>query len=63
MLKAAVDHSRCQGHARCWQICPEIFNLDSEGHVELLMQQVPEELSDRAREAALNCPEGAITVS
>ena len=62
-MRASVDADLCQGHARCWEICPEVFQLDDEGHGHVPMPEVPPELEDRAREAAANCPERAITIS
>jgi ferredoxin len=63
MLKVAVDADRCEGHARCWQICPEVFSLDEEGHALVPVAEVPPEFEESARQAADNCPERAITVS
>jgi ferredoxin len=62
-VKAVVDADRCQGHARCWQICPEVFSLDDEGHSYVSVPDVPPELEAKAREAADNCPERAITIT
>jgi ferredoxin len=62
-MKVAVDPQRCQGHARCWVICPEVFSLDEEGHSFVAVAEVPPELEAKAREAADNCPERAITVT
>jgi ferredoxin len=62
-MKAAVDSDRCQGHARCWQICPEFFSLDEEGHSFLQSPDVPPALEAKVREAADNCPERAISVT
>lgn len=62
-MRVSVDEDRCQGHARCWAICPEVFDLDDEGHAVVVQPDVPAELEARAREAADNCPERAITVS
>ncbi len=61
-MKATVDPDRCQGHARCWDICPEVFSLDDEGHAFVSVDVVAPEHEDRARQAAVNCPERAITV-
>jgi ferredoxin len=61
-MKATVDPDRCQGHARCWDICPEVFLLDDEGHAFVEVEVVPADLEDKARQAAVNCPERAITV-
>ncbi|WP_460304263.1 ferredoxin [Actinocorallia aurea] len=62
-MKAVVNPDLCQGHARCWEISPEVFGLDAEGHGEVLAAEVPAEHADRARRAQRNCPERAITVS
>jgi ferredoxin len=62
-MKASVDAEICQGHARCWQICPEVFSLDKEGHSVVAAPEVPTELEAKVREAANNCPERAITLS
>jgi ferredoxin len=63
MVKASVDPDLCQGHARCWAICPEVFSLDDEGHAHVPIADVPPEHEQKAREAANNCPERAITVT
>lgn len=60
-MKVAVDADRCQGHARCWEICPEVFSLDEEGHALVTEPTVPAELEARAQEAIDNCPERAIS--
>lgn len=61
-MKAIVDSAMCQGHARCWDICPEIFKLDEEGHGFVPVPEVPPTLEAKALEAADNCPERAITL-
>lgn len=61
-MKVTVDPERCQGHARCWEICPEVFGLDDEGHSVVLVDEVPAEFEASARDAVNNCPERAITV-
>lgn len=62
-MKVAVDADRCQGHARCWDLCPEVFGLDDEGHAVVAVADVPPELEDKARLAAKNCPERAISLT
>jgi ferredoxin len=62
-MKASVDPDKCQGHARCWEICPEVFDLDDEGHAFAIVDEVPSAVEAKATEAALNCPERAITVA
>lgn len=61
-MNVTVDPDRCEGHARCWEICPEVFSLDDQGHGTVSAAEVPVEFEGRARDAARNCPERAITV-
>jgi len=62
-MNVIVDSEVCQGHARCWQICPEVFSLDDEGHAVVLEPEVRPELEGKVREAAANCPERAIALT
>ena len=62
-MKVTVDPDRCQGHARCWEICPEVFSLDEVGHSVAASGEVPSALEAEVTKAAANCPERAITVS
>lgn len=62
-MRVSVDADVCQGHARCWQICPQVFALDEEGHALVSTPDVPAEWEAKVREAADNCPERAIAVS
>jgi ferredoxin len=62
-MNVTVDPDRCQGHARCWDICPEVFSLNDEGNAEVLLPAVPAEFEAQVEKAAANCPERAITVA
>jgi ferredoxin len=62
-MKVVVDPDRCQGHARCWEICPEVFSLDEEGHSVVPVADVPAELEAKVSRAVANCPERAITAA
>jgi ferredoxin len=61
-MKVTVDPDLCQGHAQCWEICPEVFALDEEGHSVVSVTEVPAELEAKVSRSAGNCPERAITV-
>jgi ferredoxin len=61
-MQVSVDPDRCQGHARCWGICPEVFELDDEGLATVTRPVVPPEYEAKVRDAARNCPERAIEV-
>jgi ferredoxin len=61
-MNVSVDSARCQGHARCNAICPEVFDLDQDGFVVVLNPSPGDELAAAVNDAAANCPERAIFV-
>jgi ferredoxin len=63
-IRVAVDQESCQGHNRCYSLAPELFDVDDYGVASAVGDGVvPPELEEKARRAAANCPEFAITVS
>ncbi|MDA2945851.1 MAG: ferredoxin [Actinomycetota bacterium] len=63
-MRVEVDSDKCQGHNRCFALAPELFDVDEYGTAVVIGDgTVPAELADKARLAAANCPEFAITVS
>jgi ferredoxin len=62
-MRLLLDNDRCQGHQMCAIAAPELFGSDEIGNAVLLVEgDVPSELEAKARRAAANCPERAITV-
>lgn len=62
-LKVRVDRERCQGHARCTALAPQLFILDEMGSAhEIGDGIVAPSLEDKARLAKANCPEIAIEI-
>jgi len=60
-MKVTVDREKCHGHARCHDLCPELFEIgDVDGKSRVKLDRVPPELRDLARRAADRCPEDAI---
>lgn len=62
-MRTWVDPDRCQGHNRCYSVAPELFDVDDLGYASAKGDgNVASGLEDKARLAANNCPEFAITV-
>jgi len=61
-MRAFVDKDLCIACGVCESIAPEVFSLETEPYAVVLLDPVPEELEDLVREAAENCPEGAIEI-
>jgi ferredoxin len=63
-FRVHVDPEKCQGHNRCYSISPELFDLDDVGiSSEIGAGIVPAELIGKARLAADNCPEHAVSLT
>jgi ferredoxin len=62
-VRATVDPDRCAGHAHCWALCPEVFELTDEGYAVVIVDEIPAELEDTVRTAELNCPTQAISLT
>ena len=66
-MRVRVIEGRCQGHARCAELVPEMFDLDAEGYSFVLAgrEQIAdgdEQALERAMLAVDNCPEQAIVI-
>lgn len=62
-MRVELDTDKCQGHNRCYALAPELFDVDDYGTAMIIGDgSVPAGLEDKARLAAANCPEYAITV-
>jgi len=60
-MRIEIDRDKCQGHARCTLVCPDLFDLDDNGNAFVLVDEVPKEFERLAERAIANCPERAIT--
>lgn len=64
LMRVHLDAEKCQGHNRCYALAPELSDVDDYGQAMLIVEgDVPTELHDKARLAASNCPEYAITIT
>lgn len=61
-MKVNVDFDLCASTGACMQVCPEVFEVRSDGYLYVLQEQPGPELADKVREAADLCPTGAISI-
>ena len=60
-MRIRVDPDKCTGHARCYGLAPELFDVDDYGLASVRGDgSVPAALEDKARLAIANCPEYAV---
>jgi ferredoxin len=64
LMRVHLDAEKCQGHNRCYALAPELFDVDDFGQAVLIGDgDVSADLEGKARLAASNCPEYAITIT
>ncbi len=61
-MRVVVDFDVCASTGSCMQVCPEVFEVRSDGYLYILMEEPPDALADKVREAAEVCPTGAISL-
>ena len=61
-MRVVVDFDVCASTGACMQVCPEVFEVRSDGYLYVLQEEPPEELRERVLQAEELCPTGAITV-
>lgn len=61
-MKVTVDFDLCASTGSCTQICPEVFEIRSDGYLYVLQEHPAPALEAKVLEAAEMCPTGAISV-
>ncbi len=61
-MKIVIDWGLCQGHANCTGDAPEVFSVDDEGKLTVLLPEPPEEMRSQVELAVRYCPTGAIRI-
>lgn len=61
-MKVILDRSRCEGHAVCAELCPEVFRMADDDLVEIIKPDVPPELEQDVGLAVESCPEGCLSL-
>ena len=50
-MKVVIDHSLCEGHARCMETVPEVFEVRDDDRSYALMDDIPHELRPKIERA------------
>ncbi len=61
-LKVVVDFDLCEANALCMEVCPEVFKVDDDDNLHILMDEPPESLRAKLKEAEAICPRQAISI-
>ena len=61
-MKVVVDLDLCEDNARCVKAAPEVFALDDQDGVNILLPEIPEALREKVLDAERKCPRCAIKI-
>ncbi|AQR92815.1 MULTISPECIES: ferredoxin [Clostridium] len=61
-MKPKVDKDTCIACGLCPSICPECFDMQDDGKAGAIVDEVPSDAEDSAKEAEESCPVNAIEV-
>ena len=62
MAKLKVDKNKCIGCGACISTCPKLFKYGSDSKSEVIKENLNEEETKCAKEAANTCPVDAIEI-
>jgi ferredoxin len=61
-MRIVVDFDVCEANAICMGIAPEVFEVDDDENLNVLMIEPPEELRELMLQAVRACPKRAIAI-
>lgn len=62
-MKVVVDFDLCEANAVCMDVCPEVFKVDEEDNLHILIERPGEDLRKKVEEAVRLCPKQAISIT
>ena len=61
-MKVVVDYDLCEANALCMDCAPEIFRVEEDDTLTVLVESPGEELREKLEKAVRLCPRQAITI-
>ncbi len=61
-FKVVVDRDLCQDHGQCVFAAPDVFQLDDDGALVVLLDEADDALRSSVEDAADVCPVQAISI-
>ncbi len=61
-MKVVVDYDLCEANAVCMDVCPEVFRVEEDDTLTVLMETPSEDLRKKVEEAVRLCPRQAISL-
>ncbi len=61
-MKILVDSDLCEANALCMASCSEVFRVNEDDTLSILMSEIPERLRPQVDEAVRLCPRQALKI-
>ena len=61
-MKVRVNHDVCEGHGKCANTAPEVFELRDDDLSHVKLAEIPERLRESVEHAVRLCPRQAISI-
>jgi ferredoxin len=61
-MKICVDRDLCEANAVCMANAPEVFRVEDDDTLTLLIEEISEELAPTVKEAVRLCPRQALRI-
>lgn len=61
-MKVIVDPERCEANGVCVRRCPEVFRLEEDDTLTVLVHEIPEDLQADTQNAVRLCPRQALAL-
>ncbi len=61
-MKVIVDRENCESQGVCVRNCPQVFELDDDDRLQILIEDIPENLMAHVRRCVERCPKQALSL-
>lgn len=61
-MKIVVNRDRCEANGRCMKVAPEVFSVDEQDQMHVLIEQPGPDLQARVEKAVRACPRAALSL-
>ena len=62
MKKIVVDYELCESNAVCMKLAPEVFRVDDDDKLHLIVERPGDELLAKVEQAVRRCPRAALSL-
>jgi ferredoxin len=62
-MKVEADWDACESNAVCAGLVPEVFEVDDDDNLNILVDEIPANLVEGVRHAVRSCPKAALRLT